>query len=418
MSRDARSELVRTLETVMRADARIVGLVMIGSGASGFRDELSDVDLMAVVSAELDAVEVGDALARDLASQLPLYRHVQTPPARARGIHVFLLEGHLELDLSFVSIGELRATSERFRILFDRDGGVAQRMSLPPSPGPARGEQARFRYLAGSGALWFGLKALSRGEYLLATERLGELRAHVMALACIERLGSDAQAAQRADALPESDRSLLQRLTCAAVSAELRAAFGSGLAALARYDQALLQAELGDMEYAGLAEWLASKYEQTTPGIELCEYDARFAPECERLIQSLPHWFGQPDSNAAYLRDLGSLPSWVALRDDAEVVGAITLESHLGGSFEVHFMAVRPELHRQGVGRSLLARLESEARARGGTRLCVRTLASSHPDPHYARTRAFYAAMGFEPLFETSAFWGAENPTIVMVKTL
>jgi len=418
MSGDARSDLVQTLESVLRADARIVGLVMIGSGASGFRDALSDVDLMAAVAAELDAVEVGDALARDLAARLPLYRYVQTPPARARGIHVFLLEGHLELDLSFVSVTELRATSERFRILFDRRGEVAQRMSMPPPPGPPRGEQARFRYLAGSGALWFGLKALSRGEHLLATERLGELRGHLMALACLERFGSDAQAAQRADELPESDRSVLQRLACAPAPSELRAAFASGLAALTRYDQTFLQAELADAEYAGLAGWLASRFEQATPGVEIREYDARFAPECERLIRSLPHWFGLPDSNAAYLRDLGSLPSWVALRDECEVVGAATLQSHLGDSFEVHFMAVHPDLHRQGVGRALLAHLEWEARARGGRRLCVRTLAPSDPDPHYARTRAFYTAMGFEPLFETSAFWGAENPAIVMVKTL
>jgi GNAT superfamily N-acetyltransferase len=120
---------------------------------------------------------------------------------------------------------------------------------------------------------------------------------------------------------------------------------------------------------------------------------------------------------ASYLRNLSQLPSWVALLGP-RVVGAITLEQHFPSSFEVHFMAVRPERHRHGIGRTLLHHLELEARAQGGRWLHVKTLAPSHPDPYYARTRAFYQAMGFTPLFEITALWGPENPTVVLVKPL
>jgi GNAT superfamily N-acetyltransferase len=81
-------------------------------------------------------------------------------------------------------------------------------------------------------------------------------------------------------------------------------------------------------------------------------------------------------------------------------------------------MAVRPEFHRQGVGRALLSHLEIEAAARGGLWLHVKTLAPSHPDPFYARTRKFYEAMGFAPLFESETQWGPENPALVLVKRL
>jgi hypothetical protein len=50
--------------------------------------------------------------------------------------------------------------------------------------------------------------------------------------------------------------------------------------------------------------------------------------------------------------------------------------------------------------------------------LQVKTLGPSHPDPFYRRTRAFYEAQGFVPLEETTAFWGEDNPTLVMVKSL
>jgi hypothetical protein len=70
------------------------------------------------------------------------------------------------------------------------------------------------------------------------------------------------------------------------------------------------------------------------------------------------------------------------------------------------------------VGRALLAHLEAEATSRGGRWLHVKTLAPSHPDPFYVRTREFYSAMGFSPLFESSALWGPANPAVVLVKCL
>jgi len=260
MSGDPRLDVIQAVQAMMARDQRIAGLVVIGSGAVGFRDDLSDVDLIAAVAPGLDPVTVGDELARDLRSSLPLYRYVQTPPARARGIHVFLLEGHLELDLSFVSTAELRATTDRWRIVFDREGDVARRMSIPLPDRPPPGEQARFRYLAGCGSLWFGLKALQRNEHLLATDRLGEVRSHIAALACLDTFGSDEEAAQRADGLPQATRTMLRSLVCSATAPELGRAFRAAAAALSHYDRTLLQSKLDDREYAGLAEWLSLKY--------------------------------------------------------------------------------------------------------------------------------------------------------------
>jgi ribosomal protein S18 acetylase RimI-like enzyme len=153
------------------------------------------------------------------------------------------------------------------------------------------------------------------------------------------------------------------------------------------------------------------------PPVAVVPFAPQFLADREALIAALPEWFGIPESNAAYLASLARLPSWVALCD-GRVVGAVTLEQHFASSFEVHFIAVRPELHRRGVGRTLVRHVAAEARARGGRWLHVKTLAPSDPDPNYARTRAFYEAMGFGPLFESPALWGPENPAVVLVRPL
>jgi GNAT superfamily N-acetyltransferase len=152
--------------------------------------------------------------------------------------------------------------------------------------------------------------------------------------------------------------------------------------------------------------------------LEIVPFHTRFADECAALLGTVPEWFGIPASNANYLRNLSILPSWLALAD-TRVIGAITLEEHFAESHEVHFMAVRRDHHRRGVGRALLSHLESEAVSRGARWLHVKTLASSDPGEFYSRTRAFYQAMGFSPLFVSDVLFGdPRNPALVLVKVL
>lgn len=139
--------------------------------------------------------------------------------------------------------------------------------------------------------------------------------------------------------------------------------------------------------------------------------------ECEAILRSLTDWFGIEESNAQYVRDLDSLPAFVATIE-GEVVGFLALRHHTEASSEIHVLAVTPNRHRAGIGRALVDRAESVVRSRSAKMLQVKTLGPSNSDPNYARTRAFYTAMGFLPLEETSAFWGEDNPALVLVKPL
>ncbi len=138
---------------------------------------------------------------------------------------------------------------------------------------------------------------------------------------------------------------------------------------------------------------------------------------CAEILASLPDWFGIPESNAAYKRDVEFLPMFVA-EEDGRAQGFIALKRHTPHAFEIHVLGVRPELHRKGLGRALVAHAESLVRDSGARFLTVKTLSESRPDPGYAKTRAFYDAMGFMPIEEFATLWNPDNPAVMLLKVL
>lgn len=138
---------------------------------------------------------------------------------------------------------------------------------------------------------------------------------------------------------------------------------------------------------------------------------------CERILRALPDWFGLEDAIQQYLYDVESLPTFVA-RSSGKVVGFLSIKLHNPYSAEIYVMGVLPERHGQGAGSALLSAAEAYLRQERVEFLQVKTLSEKHPDRGYARTRAFYRKKGFRPLEEFDHLWGAENPCLLMVKSL
>jgi GNAT superfamily N-acetyltransferase len=137
----------------------------------------------------------------------------------------------------------------------------------------------------------------------------------------------------------------------------------------------------------------------------------------EGLLRALPDWFGIEQAIVDYARAADEGPTFV-IEAKGAAVGFLTLKPTSAHAIEVHVMAVLPGEQRRGVGRALTERAAAYARAGGFVLLRVKTLAASDPDPNYAATRAFYAAVGFLPLEELPHIWGPENPCLVLVRTL
>jgi len=140
------------------------------------------------------------------------------------------------------------------------------------------------------------------------------------------------------------------------------------------------------------------------------------ADECERILRSLPEWFGIEESIIGYRRDIEAMDTYVT-EISGKVVGFLTLNQHNEFSAEIHVMALSGERHGHGLGRALVEHAEQMLRSRSVEYLEVKTLGPSRPDEHYERTRGFYFALGFRPL-EENRLWGEVNPCLIMVKHL
>ncbi len=140
------------------------------------------------------------------------------------------------------------------------------------------------------------------------------------------------------------------------------------------------------------------------------------AVEC--LLRSLPDWFGIEASLLEYVEDARTKPTFLAVDSPSgEVLGALLVTTHSRESAEIHLLAVLPDHHRQGIGRTLVAAFEADMAAAGVRVVQVKTLGPSHADEAYGKTLSFYQALGYIPLEELQGIW-AENPCLILVKPL
>ena len=141
------------------------------------------------------------------------------------------------------------------------------------------------------------------------------------------------------------------------------------------------------------------------------------ASVCVPILRSLPAWFGIEEAIVHYATEIDRLPTFLA-HDAGRVAGFLSLKQHSPYAAEVYVMGVAPDMHRRGTGGALVQRAQQWLAGQGVEYLQVKTLGPSRGDPNYARTRAFYAAMGFRPLEELGQIWNEQNPCLIMVKKL
>ena len=135
------------------------------------------------------------------------------------------------------------------------------------------------------------------------------------------------------------------------------------------------------------------------------------------LLSGLREWFGIESSIMGYVESARTMPTVAALQGD-DVVGVCLIRDHNPSAAEIELLAVRRDLHRQGIGRRLVERVEQDVAARGVKLLQVKTRGPSGQSPEYERTRAFYQAIGYIPLEERTDIWDDDNPCLISVKPL
>jgi ribosomal protein S18 acetylase RimI-like enzyme len=141
------------------------------------------------------------------------------------------------------------------------------------------------------------------------------------------------------------------------------------------------------------------------------------AAACDAIVAGLPEWFG----NEQGIRDCALAvrsQTGLVVTDETGVTGFLTW-THDGerGVAEITWMAVRADLRRRGIGRSLLGALIERLQEEQVHRLEVKTLSERAAYAPYAETRSFYRANGFEWVAELD-IWDEDDPAVLLSRSL
>ena len=123
-SPERRQEILDRILVALRTDNRIAGVLVVGSGAVGFEDAYSDIDLCVVVAAEDDVNAVFREWRTRIEEILPVIHCIEITYGPNNYLYAFLLDGFLELDIGFLCLTNLFAKRERWKIIFDRSGKI------------------------------------------------------------------------------------------------------------------------------------------------------------------------------------------------------------------------------------------------------------------------------------------------------
>jgi D-alanine-D-alanine ligase len=83
-------------------------------------------------------------------------------------------------------------------------------------------------------------------------------------------------------------------------------------------------------------------------------------------------------------------------------------------SFDLYWIAIEPQFQRRGIGRQLMAAVESRVADAGGERIYIDTSSKSQ----YAPTRAFYERSGFQRDARLADFYAPGDDRVIYVKVI
>jgi len=139
---------------------------------------------------------------------------------------------------------------------------------------------------------------------------------------------------------------------------------------------------------------------------------------CLAIARELHQYFTE-EGIAAMSQDLTRHSLSVA-KNSNEVTGFVTIEHKSNRVAEISWMAVKPNLQRQGIGSALVDRIANDLMYQGIRVLEVKTLSADVDYLPYEKTRRFYEKMGFMHLESIDPYpsWEPGNPCAIYVKIL
>ena len=118
-SEKERSDILEKIITYLKNREDVLSVILVGSGANGFRDKLSDIDLAIVTDDKTDIDIFLSEYQLYLNDKFDIMINHRVP---GRPLVITMLENFLEIDMSVVFLNKLCAVKNSWKVLSDKTG--------------------------------------------------------------------------------------------------------------------------------------------------------------------------------------------------------------------------------------------------------------------------------------------------------
>lgn len=187
-SEEDRKNILDKLVRIMKSIDDIGGVILVGSGAKGFTDKWSDIDLSIVVLEEKKTRKVWETINHEITSSFNLIKMAFNEYGENNFLSIVFLDNYLELDIGVISINNLVAKKRPWNVLYDRAGTVAKKMGN--SWKEKRIFEQSLEIEESLNSIWYHIKngafALKRNKLWRATKEIEELRNEIVMVRALQ----------------------------------------------------------------------------------------------------------------------------------------------------------------------------------------------------------------------------------------
>lgn len=208
-----RKNIMDYILSVTEPNEHITALIAVGSGAFGYIDELSDLDMVVAVDSDENMEAVMKFVNSQLNKQLNFIYFKQ---ALQRRLQVYLCDNYLEIDIGYGAYTSAAAIRKDWKVLFDKSGTVDDMMKKSWEKRESEPKTDRYnkKLVECSDAVWHNLMhaavAIKRRQYWRAAAELELARSLLIGLlGC--RYSLETGRNRDVDQLPEAELSVLKK---------------------------------------------------------------------------------------------------------------------------------------------------------------------------------------------------------------
>lgn len=115
---EERASTLSQLTELLQAQSCVIGLVLVGSGVTGFKDSFSDIDLVIVLEDDCAFASTYATLKELLLKTLNVAYHFETRTTSEDALLLMMLNNYLEIDMHFSKKRALAIKDKAWKILY------------------------------------------------------------------------------------------------------------------------------------------------------------------------------------------------------------------------------------------------------------------------------------------------------------